>query len=251
MFQRLLRRDPTGRSWLPQLIGCAPNQSAVAPLLARDTGALDPALSTIRSYPDRILRRYGLKTIPLEMCFEHPLPPPGAFLRWLIQNPSQMTWPPSKGAERRFGVDTQARREALFGRRGPESAATAQADALRELDRLGAPGSRRAWWAFEGYTEVDCYLETPQLVLVIEGKRTEALSASTEWFPQRSQLIRNLEVARDIADNRAFGVLVITEADIGMIPEAILERVTIYLTHKPALANLGAWTRQPPSPRPS
>jgi hypothetical protein len=38
---------------------------------------------------------------------------------------------------------------------------------LSELGRLGASGSRRKWWAFEGFTSVDFFLETDALLLLI------------------------------------------------------------------------------------
>jgi hypothetical protein len=53
-----------------------------------------------------------------------------------------------------------------------------------------------AWWRFEGVTRLDCVLMTENLVVTIEGKRTEGLSSSTEWYPARTQIVRNLEAAR-------------------------------------------------------
>jgi hypothetical protein len=71
--------------------------------------------------------------------------------------------------------------------------------------------SRRAWWAFEGFTSVDCALETPELVLLVEGKRFEPVSGGGSWIPGRNQISRNLEVASDYArrENKAFAVLLI------------------------------------------
>ena len=48
----------------------------------------------------------------------------------------------------------------------------------------GANGSRRQWSAFEGFTHVDARFETSECLLLVEGKRTEAVSASTRWFGQ-------------------------------------------------------------------
>jgi hypothetical protein len=48
-------------------------------------------------------------------------------------------------------------------------------------------------------------------VLLMEGKRTESLSESTAWYAGRNQLHRNLEAARDLANGREFGVLLIAE----------------------------------------
>jgi hypothetical protein len=73
-------------------------------------------------------------------------------------------------------------------------------------------------------TQVDCYLETSNLVLLIEGKRTETLSAKTDWYPLRNQLIRNLEVAQEIAGTKNFAVLVIAESDIGQIHPKVVQQ---------------------------
>lgn len=62
--------------------------------------------------------------------------------------------------------------------------------ALGELSRLGPTGSRRRWWAFEGFTSVDFYIQTADLRIYVEGKRTETLTLSTDWYPRRSQLLR-------------------------------------------------------------
>ncbi len=103
-----------------------------------------------------------------------------------------MTWPSSEGHRVRYGATTQARREALIGLKGDSARKAAQASALRALDRNGPKKSARQGWSFEGFTEVDCFLETDKLVLLIEGKRTENLAESTAWYSGRNQLHRNL-----------------------------------------------------------
>src|SRR3954451_21987527 len=40
---------------------------------------------------------------------------------------------------------------------------------------------------------------TGRLVITVEGKRTESLLPPTDWYPARSQLVRNLEAARQVA----------------------------------------------------
>jgi hypothetical protein len=85
------------------------------------------------------------------------------------------------------------------------------AAAHAELEAGGAAGSRGKWWAFEGFTTVDCQLSTEQMTLLVEGKRTEGLSPSTHWFPQRNQLARNLEVAAEAGADHPTYVLLITE----------------------------------------
>lgn len=105
-----------------------------------------------------------------------------------------------------FGSKTQELRERLCD--GDDAA---RVEALGEIDRETAKNSARKWWALEGFTSVDCLLATDKLLLFIEGKRTDVLSRSTDWFPERNQLVRNLEAAGELAENRFAGVLVVTE----------------------------------------
>lgn len=209
-FKRLISRDPSGSSWLQQLLSLAPNHEAF-----RGTDLLsNPGL----------LR-------PTNLDKEEKLAPPEAFLRWLIKNPQMMTWP----KKTTFGPETQAWREKLMGRRdltgraGDDHAEirrldreTAIQEALKELARQGATGSSRKWWAFEGYTSVDCYLSTNRLRLYVEGKRTDILSSSTDWYPSRNQLMRNVESASSHAGDTPFGCLVIAEQRLPTIPESAI-----------------------------
>jgi len=43
----------------------------------------------------------------------------------------------------------------------------AKREGLNGLRARGAAGSRRQWWAFEGFTYVDVCIETPRMVLVV------------------------------------------------------------------------------------
>jgi len=61
---------------------------------------------------------------------------------------------------------------------------------------------------------IDCVLMTDRLVISIEGKRTEPLSAATDWYPQRSQLVRNLGAAKQLAHGRAWASLLMSEEAI-------------------------------------
>jgi len=72
-------------------------------------------------------------------------------------------------------------------------------------------GSKRKWWAFEGFTEVDCLLETEDFLLGIEGKRTEQVSSATEWYSKRNQIIRNLEVLKEKAGSKDYALLLMCE----------------------------------------
>jgi hypothetical protein len=102
-------------------------------------------------------------------------------------------------------------RKRLFHRDDPGAVTSAQVEAQDQLTRNGVVASSLRWWAFEGETHVDCYLETERLVLLVEGKRTEPLSSSTSWFPRRNQLWRNLEVAASVSNGKRFALMLLAE----------------------------------------
>jgi len=209
LFQRLLSADATGQSWLPKILKLGTDNQKLARTLSINTGPLVPEVVDKRSYRDRVLKAYGIDEIQLQNCFEKSLPPAEQFLRWLITHTAKMM------TDRNItsGAAAKRLRENLFGYNGVDTQRASTIKAISELDRLRAKGSRRKWWAFEGFTEVDCYLETENLVLLIEGKRTEPLSSATMWYPERNQIIRNLEVARETAaaKRKDHAVLLIAE----------------------------------------
>lgn len=73
----------------------------------------------------------------------------------------------------------------------------------------------KKWWAFEGFTNIDCCLIGENLVLFVEGKRTDSVSPSTLWFSERSQLWRNVEAARDFGFSKGkdFAVILAVETE--------------------------------------
>jgi hypothetical protein len=164
-FQALLDRDASGRSWLRDVLLAAPHGDRLPPDVLENPGYLQPDLAMSRTYRDKILG-----AISLPECFERAVPPSGAFLRWLIGHPQQLRWPVGPdGAPRRFGNKAQERRQWLRGQAGVERQHIAMNEALDGLLKHGPEGSARRWWAFEGFTEVDCCLETDRLVLFVEG----------------------------------------------------------------------------------
>jgi hypothetical protein len=214
VFQKLLKRDPTGTEWLPNIFKIATCNREHASSVVRQVGPLKPC-TVFRRYEDRVLKAfYGIESIDLEQCFEYPLPPPKAFLTWLILNPEKMTWPKKNGKPCKYGLTTQRRREELFGYHGSRKQKTMQERALAELNTSGVLRSSRQWWAFEGFSQADCFLETDQLLVLIEGKRTEGLAPSTHWYPHRNQLIRNLEVAQALASGKEFALLLLAEQQL-------------------------------------
>lgn len=139
----------------------------------------------------------------IDKYFERKLAPPERFLEWLILNPSKLKWP--EGAK--YGDDTRKKREELI-----KNDKTIQREALQNLKQYGAEQSYKKWWAFEGFTFVDCLIETDKILLAVEGKRTEkGPSESVSWYPQRNQLIRNLETLQQYAQGRIFAVVMIDE----------------------------------------
>jgi hypothetical protein len=51
------------------------------------------------------------------------------------------------------------------------------------------------------------------LVLFVEGKRAGSVTPSTPWYPDRSQLWRNVEVAQQFAHGKEFGLIVGVETE--------------------------------------
>ncbi len=209
VFDYLFRKDQTGGSWLTKLVALG---GADAAARFGNLGDLDVALARFeRAVPPPLIRAIGgkaaRKLATIRNAFEVDIPPSSAFLRWLIENPSRLTWPMVGRSALTYGAETQRWRKALV-----EGDGAARRQALNELEAVGVKESRRRWWAFEGFTSVDCYLETASLVLLVEGKRTEPISAATSWYPERNQIVRNLEVARALAGGRKnYAVLLCSE----------------------------------------
>lgn len=218
VFDWLFTHDPTGDAWLHKLLMLGSLSAGSSPSIFMTPGRLLPELGLFElDMPGPLARVLGSERMKrfgkIRNAFERDIPPSGFFLRWLISNPGQLIWPrDTRGQERTFAVSTTKNRRRLLD--GNERA---KDEALAELDRLGACGSKRRWWAFEGFTSVDCLLETERLLVFIEGKRTEGISPATDWFPKRNQVIRNLEVAREMAGkSKEFAVLVCAEQNMDL-----------------------------------
>jgi hypothetical protein len=221
-FRALVRRDPQGLTWLPKLLALAPrHKSYPHPKLLAHPGCIRKIQPTLVNDTEKALV------------------PPEAFLRWLLLHPESMTWP--KKGRAVFGADAQHWRERLMqlrdltGEPHERRKRIREADrehavheALEQLERVSAARCRGHWWAFEGFTSVDFYFETDHLRIYLEGKRTEALSPSTDWYPGRNQLLRNLESAQTDAGGAPFVCLVLAEEPL---PEMDSTTVDASLPH--------------------
>lgn len=124
---------------------------------------------------------------------ERGLPPPNSLLSWLIQN----LQPPTDGSR----PDPQRAR--LIER---DASTVAQALELLKTSRQG-----KAWHVLEGPTYPDAIIETPDSLIVIEGKRTEAgPTTKTKWMSGRHQMWRHLDAAWEARRTRqVFGFFLV------------------------------------------
>jgi hypothetical protein len=131
---------------------------------------------------------------------ERGLHPPMALLSWLIRHPCE--WAPEPVQDKRADLK--------------KGDAQTVALALASL-RAGCPD--RAWFILEGKTYPDVLLETPDALIVIEGKRTEAgPTTHTTWMPRRHQIWRHIDAAWEIRGQRQVFGLFIVEAQDGRVP---------------------------------
>jgi hypothetical protein len=125
---------------------------------------------------------------------ERALDPPVALLSWLVRNP------------------TPALR---FRQHIPERIALAQGDPIaveQALKLLRTAGTRPSWHILEGPTYPDVVLETPDTLVVIEGKRTEAgPTPDTTFMQDRHQIWRHLDAAWEIRGRRRVIGFVVVE----------------------------------------
>ncbi len=191
-FTTLLRRDASGRTWLPQLLAATPNGSA--------------SLGELVEHPGYLATLLAVETVSgLLGALEYPVAPPRELLAWFIDHPDRLTWPKREA----MSSETLRLRRALLLDDPRGSQARAQQRA-RELLAAGPPLSL-AWWRFEELAKLDCVLITDRLVVTIAGKQTEKLGPATDWYPERSELVRNLEAARLVAQDRRWASLVLSE----------------------------------------
>jgi len=198
VFDELLDRWPDGGPWLGKLWDMA--------ALTRPGGALPKPIGL-----DSLLASEtpGARAARLGTVYERTVAPPAAFLEWLLKNPARMLVrdPITFGAK---SVEARQWRRKLFSA-DERLVSEAQEEAFKQLGKRLAQRGRNKWWAFEGFSHIDCCLITSQCVLFVEGKRNESVSPSTWWFQERSQLWRHVEAAREFAGQKQFAVILAVE----------------------------------------
>jgi hypothetical protein len=85
---------------------------------------------------------------------------------------------------------------------------------MEALALLQTRPSGQAWHILERHTYPDVFLATPDALVVIEGKRTEAgPTTSTTWMPVRHQMLRHMDAASEIrGDRRVYGFFIVEAA---------------------------------------
>jgi hypothetical protein len=70
---------------------------------------------------------------------------------------------------------------------------------------------------------------TNRLVVTIEAARSDRLASTSAWYPQRSVLVRDLEAARHIAQERASASLLLSDTPVagGAVEQAAGRAVAI------------------------
>jgi hypothetical protein len=190
-FTTLFGRDAAGGSWLPALLSATPYGLQRLGEYAQTPGWLQTQLA-VRTPSGRL------------GCFEYPAVAPRRLLRWFIDHPERLVWPAD--ADEGASAETMLLRRALIDDDPPGVQARAQERARDLLPR--SSGLTPAWWRFEDVSTLDCALITERLVVTVQATRTE--EPATPWYPNRSQLVRNLEAARHLADGKRFATLVLS-----------------------------------------
>jgi len=190
VFDQLYRNDSTGRSWLSKLISLP-------------IGGFPVRLSAVS---DLIIEDYEWGDS------EKKLNPPVALLSWLIRHPRR----PVSGELSSEPTKATKREEWIGG---------SDARILEGLALLRTNPNDENWHLFEGQTQPDVFIQTPSVILVIEGKRTERCpTTSTKWMPGRHQMLRHIDCAWEVAGKRrVVGFFIVEGGSDREVPAAWLE----------------------------
>ena len=202
-FGALFTRDASGRSWLADLLRATPHGVRRLGPLADRPGYLLTSLA-VHGASGRLA------------CFEYPAAPSRDLLLWLVDHPGRLTWPHDTAQS----AETERLRHALIDDHPRGVRAHAQ-ERARERARTASPFASD-WWRFETPSLLDCVLITDELVVTVGGRRAEPPAPATPWYPQRSQLVRDIEAARQIAQGRAWASMLISDEPLPAgSPEAV------------------------------
>lgn len=204
-FTTLFTRDAAGGSWLSALLTATPHGVQQLGEYAQAPGWLQTQLA-VRTASGRL------------GCFEYPAVAPRGLLRWFIDHPDRLVWPPD--ADEGASAETMLLRRALINDDPPGAQVRAQ-DRARDL-LLRSSGLTPAWWRLQDMSTLDCVLITERMVVTVQATRTE--EPATPWYPKRSQLVRNLEAARHLADGKRFATLVLSHRPVAEASDEHLER---------------------------
>lgn len=169
--------EALGNHWVPQLLSLVEVEGSDRSVPTRD-------LTFVRG-------RWGNDELSI--------PPPVALLSWLIRHPERL---------RKSDSTNPDRKRLLLG--------DIHAVGLA-LDQLRKSPVDRAWYILEGPTVPDVWIETPDAIVVIEGKRTEAgPTTDTSWLVGRHQIWRHIDAAWERRGSRkVFGFFVVEGKDRG------------------------------------
>lgn len=216
-FEALLRRDPSGSSWLSALLSAAPNGRERFGELAETPGYLEIPLAVPSA------------TGPLA-CFEYRVAPPPELLAWFIEHPDQLVWPTDASLSR-----TTARLRAALLYDDPPGAQARARERARDLLAAG-PSLSPAWWKFANQVRPDCVLITDRVVITIATDGAERSATDDAWYPGRSWLVRSLEAARTLSAGRSWGTVQLSEHSI---PDAAGDLESSLPTAAPHLSEAG------------
>lgn len=206
VFDILYANDKTGKSWLPQLLRLLAGGDSIHINLNWDFTIED------KGWGDQ----------------EKRLEPPVSLLSWLIRHPRT----PNDGQLSKDPVKAQKRRELIEG---------SDVRVCEALSLLRKNPSGDDWHIFEGVTQPDVLIQTPDLMIVIEGKRTERKTTKhTKWMSGRHQIWRHIDCAWEIKGKREVFGFFIVEGD-GLsdeVPAHWMDETKITMSQKALTSSL-------------
>jgi hypothetical protein len=168
VFDFLYQKDKTGISWLPKLL------------------SLPQGGNPIR-LPANC--NFSIEHVGWDRN-EMKLDPPISLLSWLIRHPRK----PTSGKLSSNKTKAKKRQEWIEG---------SDSRMAEALDLLYSNPNGEDWHIFEGQSQPDVFIQTSDLLIVIEGKRTERKPTTiTKWMMGRHQMLRHIDCGWEIRGKR-------------------------------------------------